>query len=818
MQGLPSGVTPLTTAAEDAAMMAQLSQWLNTTSFGMLHLDVQFTGWFTVANQLPWSAEYWEQPIAMGYDLSQFGLFVVASQQYFPPSPYTGLPTACAGSAGSVGVGDISKELSDGTTFSQRGSVFASLTFRIDCFGVMVHEVRGEESVVAPTGVIPTWRSLWPLHTHRMTPQHYPNITPTSPSPPRSPAVAQVGHCLGLNHAAFERGSDGTIHGYANGNTVMGAAATDDPPHFSGPHKAKLGWIPASRVVTAASSGSWFVHDVAAIGASTLRVPIPGDHTGEAYYWVTARTIGGSSGGSRLSAELSRSYPVADPLLSVAVYSMLGSVARCDTLAYDATPETLTDTADMDTMLHLGRSWSDPTGMVHVTVGACNASGVFVDVFVGTFEANSPPVIHSVSAIADANDPLHMTLSVNATDPDGDLISVFWSHQDAARWGGSYTSIAMFDAGDTISFTYSSGYQRRARVWVSDRHGGVAESFVDFFGYVNAAPALTQLTATPVTGHSRHVTFDSDVADFDLCSFHWLFGDGGESTARAPHHQFAQYGSYTITLTVSDGEFTTALSMVTEVALPLPPSPPLPMPPSPSPPHPASPPFSFAPATYCAGVTCADAALAVGWNVVTEFGTLNRFGVGTANTKAAMDSDGWTFWPDEMVAFNGVTFYGADDCTQIFRYGAASNFEVVHELPSPGSYELAVAWGVVSTNTTQADTTYLTPASCTLVVTDDAGQRSFSVPAVMGAGSPFHVSVVEYAAGAAGAAGAASAGAAGAAGAASAATVAFAETSGMCWLSYVLVREASAQTPPPLLHCRHRRHCRGVRLFQLPNA
>ena len=97
----------------------------------------------------------------------------------------------------------------------------------------------------------------------------------------------------------------------------------------------------------------------------------------------------------------------------------------------------------------------------------------------------------------------------------------------------TYTTPARFAAGETVTHTYSSGYRRRALVWASDRRGGVAASFVDFFGYVNAAPTLTHITATPVDGDQRRVKFDSDAEDFDLCTFRWSFGDGEESRAVA---------------------------------------------------------------------------------------------------------------------------------------------------------------------------------------------------------------------------------------------------------------------------------------------
>lgn len=164
------------------------------------------------------------------------------------------------------------------------------------------------------------------------------------------------------------------------------------------------------------------------------------------------------------------------------------------------------------------------------------------------------------------------------------------------RWGQAYTSAARFAVGATVSHAYSSGYQRRARVCISDRRGGEAEGFVDFFGYVNAAPFLTQVTALPIDGQPRRMKFESDAQDFDLCTFAWSFGDGEGSLAEAPQHQYEHSGSFTVTLTVRDGELESTVSTVVIVGLPPLPSPqpptaPLPPKPSPRPQRPlASPP------------------------------------------------------------------------------------------------------------------------------------------------------------------------------------------------------------------------------------
>lgn len=71
-------------------------------------------------------------------------------------------------------------------------------------------------------------------------------------------------------------------------------------------------------------------------------------------------------------------------------------------------------------------------------------------------------------------------------------------------------------------------------------------------------PPVASLSATPVSGTAPlAVSFDgsaSSDADGDTLSYSWNFGDGNTGTGETASHSYTQAGSYTASLTVSDGQ------------------------------------------------------------------------------------------------------------------------------------------------------------------------------------------------------------------------------------------------------------------------
>ena len=101
---------------------------------------------------------------------------------------------------------------------------------------------------------------------------------------------------------------------------------------------------------------------------------------------------------------------------------------------------------------------------------------------------------------------------------------------------------------------------------------------------------------------------------------------------------------------------------------------------------------AFNPSVYCASKTCGSAAVAEGWTVFAEFGTMDRFsqGVVTPNQKVGeLSSKGWT--TGSSSTYN--TFSKCIDLSDIYHGGDPTGF-VEKELPqASGLTEVVVAFG-----------------------------------------------------------------------------------------------------------------------------
>jgi PKD repeat protein len=95
-------------------------------------------------------------------------------------------------------------------------------------------------------------------------------------------------------------------------------------------------------------------------------------------------------------------------------------------------------------------------------------------------------------------------------------------------------------------------------------HGGEAIDWVDINGYVNQAPQIQAMTPTSV--NEGVFEFQIDVIDQELLTYAWNLGDGNSSILPEPLHEYAEDGNYTVTLVVSDGEFSTTITGYADTA------------------------------------------------------------------------------------------------------------------------------------------------------------------------------------------------------------------------------------------------------------
>ena len=149
--------------------------------------------------------------------------------------------------------------------------------------------------------------------------------------------------------------------------------------------------------------------------------------------------------------------------------------------------------------------------------------------------------------------------SLSATFSDAGVNDSPWGY--SIDWGdgstpttGSATSQA---AAITATHTYAAGGTDTVRVTVTDKDGGagVAKTAVTVAA-VNHPP--TAAAGGPYSGNEGAAIIlngsGSSDPDGDAITYAWTFGDGTTGTGAAPSHAYADNGTYTVSLTVTDSK------------------------------------------------------------------------------------------------------------------------------------------------------------------------------------------------------------------------------------------------------------------------
>jgi PKD repeat protein len=154
------------------------------------------------------------------------------------------------------------------------------------------------------------------------------------------------------------------------------------------------------------------------------------------------------------------------------------------------------------------------------------------------------------TASASSNAPKYegetVTFSGSATDPGtSDVLSYSWTFGDG---GSSSLQNPTHVYGDNGVFS--------AALTVSDGDGGTDSKSVSVT-INNAAPTVNASSDAP-KNEGQTVTFTCTATDpgglNDPLTYAWTFGDGGTSTAQNPTHVYADNGTFSATVTVSDGD------------------------------------------------------------------------------------------------------------------------------------------------------------------------------------------------------------------------------------------------------------------------
>ncbi len=127
-----------------------------------------------------------------------------------------------------------------------------------------------------------------------------------------------------------------------------------------------------------------------------------------------------------------------------------------------------------------------------------------------------------------------------SSDSDGSVTNYSWDFGDGSTASGAQ-----------VDHTYAAGGTYSVKLTVTDDGGKTNSTTKDVTINVNAAPtAAFQTTCT-----ERACSFDSSASadpDGTIASYAWDFGDGTTGQVANPDHTYAQDGTYTVTLTVTD--------------------------------------------------------------------------------------------------------------------------------------------------------------------------------------------------------------------------------------------------------------------------
>jgi PKD repeat protein len=207
----------------------------------------------------------------------------------------------------------------------------------------------------------------------------------------------------------------------------------------------------------------------------------------------------------------------------------------------------------------------DVTGdyVVSLTVSDGQLTSIADEVFIRVIE-NLPPV--AVIGVTPLSGFAPLTVQFDgsdSSDPENAPLSYSWDFGTGS------------DGSDLVapSFTYTLPGVYSVMLSVRDDFGNLGEAVVDIVVTAsNQPPTVAPYTATPAQGPAPlQVSFIANASDpdDDALSYFWDFGDGNNSTEENPQHVFFDPGSYTVTVQVSDGEFTTSAQLFVAVQSPL---------------------------------------------------------------------------------------------------------------------------------------------------------------------------------------------------------------------------------------------------------
>lgn len=177
----------------------------------------------------------------------------------------------------------------------------------------------------------------------------------------------------------------------------------------------------------------------------------------------------------------------------------------------------------------------------------CNGAPFSISYDFRADESNMPPL-----AFMDAPESVQAGVSIQfdasaSYDPDGQALSYAWDFGDGNT-----------GSGPTPSYTFSAGGVYTVTLTLTDSSGGTDTAIASVTveqGAQNQPP--TANIGGPYSGsEDAPITFDASGSwdpDGDALTYAWDFGDGSTGSGVNPSHTYAYGGTFTVSLTVSDG-------------------------------------------------------------------------------------------------------------------------------------------------------------------------------------------------------------------------------------------------------------------------
>jgi len=172
---------------------------------------------------------------------------------------------------------------------------------------------------------------------------------------------------------------------------------------------------------------------------------------------------------------------------------------------------------------------------------------------------NRPPVASFTSSATSGLTNVAVTFNASASyDPDGTIVSYFWTFGDGAN-----------ATGVTVSHSYADNGTYVVTLTATDNDG--AQSSANVTETVLNRPPVASFTSSPLTPYTSDiVTFNASSStdpDGTIVSYFWAFGDGGNATGVVVTHSYVDNGTYTVTLTVTDNDGSVALTSAAKTVL-----------------------------------------------------------------------------------------------------------------------------------------------------------------------------------------------------------------------------------------------------------